>query len=159
MGLDILFYKRRLTAENENLEPNEVRQKCWEDYNETGDESIPNEDEVCGLELLKAYRKYNFLMSFFNYQDRCVEYDDFYGDATYIKIEKYEINEFINEAKRILQVRDTKDNRFKPVAGLFFGSQETDGNYFKAIQECKNDFQTWMDEADDNTEFYMFASW
>ena len=140
--------------------------------NETPEE-IPEEIREMRSELAKAdkryddaykslysevayFRKVNFLLPYFGYEENCSE----------ITIDKCEVEELVNDCKRVLAAKDTDeaenvaDELLPTEEGYFFGSTDYDEWYFKDVQEVMDKFTEILNEFDfDKNELIMDCWW
>ena len=134
--------KDRLRAEFEN-EAIELQRKIDECYDALYSE-------------VAYFRKVNFLLPYFNYEENCSE----------VVIDKCEVEELIDDCKRVINAKDTDiaesiANELLPTeAGFFFGNTDYDEWYFKDVQEVMDKFTEILNDFDfDENELIMDCWW
>lgn len=134
--------KDRLRAEFEN-EAIELQRKIDECYDALYSE-------------VAYFRKVNFLLPYFNYEENCSE----------VVIDKCEVEELVNDCKRVLAAKDTDeaekvaDELLPTEEGCFFGSTDYDEWYFKDVQEVMDKFTEILNNFDfDENELIMDCWW
>ena len=102
------------------------------------------------------FRKVNFLLPYFNYEENCSE----------VVIDKCEVEELIGYCKRVINAKDTDiaesiANELLPTeAGFFFGNTDYDEWYFKDVQEVMDKFTEILNDFDfDENELIMDCWW
>lgn len=166
MGLDIYF---KAKAKNEKLrkEYDELyaeRRDAIKHYSNEG--VFEDKIDVLGDKLDACYdslysdvayfRKVNFLLPYFGYEENCSE----------ITIDKCEVEELVDDCKRVLAAKDTDeaesvaDELLPTEDGYFFGSTDYDEWYFKDVQEVMDKFTEILDTFDfDENELIMDCWW
>lgn len=178
MGLDINFWRLKKTAydqfnqdtENweENIKPEEIG---WDEYNKLSEDERDAYDAANRqrpdfsdyAEEIGYFRKVNFLVSFFNYEDNCSLQPIDYEDVETLKERCEKILDAYKESEEWRNREDASDYDFEDepwedVAeaylptqeGFFFGSTEYDEYYISDVREVKE----WCDRvlADTNKE-------
>ena len=102
------------------------------------------------------FRKVNFLLPYFNYEENCSE----------IVIDKYEVEELIEDCERVLAAKDTDeaesvaDELLPTEEGFFFGNTDYDECYFNDVREVADKFTEILDTFDfDENELVMSCWW
>ena len=111
------------------------------------------------------FRKVNFLLPFFNYQQNCSD----------IIIEKCLVENLVNLCNDVLklyhkhkvgefdkfELRKFVSEKLPTTSGFFFGSTEYDElNYFKNVESVRDKFSNILDTFDwENEIFFMRCSW
>lgn len=102
------------------------------------------------------FRKVNFLLPYFGYEENCSE----------IVIDKCEVEELINDCKRVLAAEDTDeaesvaDELLPTEEGFFFGNTDYDERYFNDVQGVMDKFTEILDTFDfDENELVMNCWW
>ena len=102
------------------------------------------------------FRKVNFLLPYFGYEENCSE----------IVIDKCEVEELIDDCKRVLGAKDTDeaesvaDELLPTEAGFFFGNTDYDEWYFNDVREVADKFTEILDTFDfDENELVMSCWW
>lgn len=102
------------------------------------------------------FRKVNFLLPYFGYEENCSE----------IVIDKCEVEELINDCKRVLAAKDTDeaesvaDELLPTEEGFFFGNTDYDERYFNDVQGVMDKFTEILDTFDfDENELVMNCWW
>lgn len=132
----------RLRAEFEN-EVIEIQRKLDDCYNALYSE-------------VSYFRKVNFLLPYFKYEENCSE----------IVIDKCEVEELIEDCKRVLAAKDTDevesvaDELLPTEAGFFFGNTDYDEWYFNDVREVADKFTEILGTFDfDENELIMSCWW
>ena len=102
------------------------------------------------------FRKVNFLLPYFNYEENCSE----------IVIDKCEVEELVDDCKRVLAAKDTDeaesvaDELLPTEAGFFFGNTDYDEWYFNDVREVADKLTEILDTFDfDENELVMSCWW
>lgn len=110
------------------------------------------------------FRKVNFLLPFFNYQQNCSD----------VIIEKCLVENLVNLCNDILKLyhkhKSGEFDKFELIkfvsehlptkSGFFFGSTEYDENYFKNVESVRDKFSNILDTFDwENETIFMRCSW
>ena len=111
------------------------------------------------------FRKVNFLLPFFNYQQNCSD----------VIIEKCLVENLVNLCNDVLklyhkhksgeidkfELRKFASEHLPVTSGFFFGSTEYDElNYFKNVETVRDKFSNILDTFDwENETFFMRCSW
>ena len=102
------------------------------------------------------FRKVNFLLPYFGYEENCSE----------IVIDKCEVEELIDDCKRVLGSKDTDDaesvaDELLPTEeGFFFGNTDYDEWYFNDVQGVMDKFTEILNDFDfDENELIMNCWW
>lgn len=111
------------------------------------------------------FRKVNFLLPFFNYQQNCSD----------VIIEKCLVEDLVNLCNDVLklyhkhksgeidkfELRKFVSEYLPTTSGFFFGSTEYDElNYFKNVETVRDKFSNILDTFDwENETFFMRCSW
>ena len=102
------------------------------------------------------FRKVNFLLPYFNYEENCSE----------IVIDKCEVEELIEDCERVLAAKDADeaesvaDELLPTEAGFFFGNTDYDERYFNDVREVADKFTEILDTFDfDENELVMSCWW
>lgn len=91
-------------------------------------------------EEVMYFRKENWLLPFFGYEDDCSD----------IVIDKYDVMRFIETAEKVLESRDpeTADELLSVREGFFFGTDEYDDDYFNDVEGELEAFRECLEEMD-----------
>lgn len=101
------------------------------------------------------FRKVNFLIPYFDYEDDC-------SDKV---ISKGEIEALIDDCKRVLAERDREDREdvvrdiLPTQCGFFFGSTAYDDYYFNDVEDVLDTFTKILDDVDFDTEDVIMYCW
>ena len=102
------------------------------------------------------FRKVNFLLPYFGYEENCSE----------IVIDKCEVEELIDDCKRVLATKDTDeaesvaDELLPTEEGFFFGNTDYDEWYFNDVQRVMDKFTEILNDFDfDENELIMNCWW
>lgn len=160
MGLDIYFHKRNV--ENYNKVVEEANQKddaFWLGF-------LNDRIKVLNPDLLKKYmgmakasyisdmanvevayfRKVNFLLPFFHYEDNCEEK----------RISKAEVEALLDACEKEIKGEEV----LEPTAGFFFGSTDRDEYFYERIVDVVKKFTAILNETDwESEELYMYCWW
>lgn len=138
--------------------PKEVADRLWAEFKNEAIEVQRKLDE-CRDALYSEvayFRKVNFLLPYFGYEENCSE----------IVIDKCEVEELIEDCKRVLAAKDTDeaesvaDELLPTEVGFFFGNTDYDEWYFKDVQEVMDKFTEILDTFDfDKNELIMDCWW
>ena len=155
MGLDIFFHKRTYNQHNPN-EPISIDEDGEKHY-----EEMPE---------IAYFRKVNFLMSFFDYYEKCEDEGNMEGDCCYVPISEDEISALIDACSETIKRRkeiekavkegiDIDDLPLQPESGFFFGSTDYDEWFFEDVKEVKKKFKAILSDLKDDEEVFMYAWW
>lgn len=102
------------------------------------------------------FRKVNFLLPYFNYEENCSE----------VVIDKCEVEELIEDCERVLAAKDADeaesvaDELLPTEEGFFFGNTDYDERYFNDVREVADKFTEILDTFDfDENELVMSCWW
>lgn len=124
MGLDINFY----WVKREALE------RTDKEYNPKTDEGYHWGSDEQSYSKEAYFRKYNFLLPFFGYEDNCSD----------MPILKSQIRQLAEACRAVLKERNPQySNDWLPtVEGFFFGSTDYNDNYYEKVEAVKK----WAEE-------------
>ena len=101
------------------------------------------------------FRKVNFLLPYFGYEENCSE----------IVIDKCEVEELIDDCKRVLGAKDTDDaesvaDELLPTEeGFFFGNTDYDEWYFNDVQGVMDKFTEILNDFDFDENVLIMNCW
>lgn len=178
MGLDIYFEKKNKSYDAEkavklekqiaNLDKKYNAAKTEEQKKKIMDKLSPLFDEQKNnIEYIEVlyFRKVNFLLPFFNYEDNC----------SVIQITKEQVEELIKRCNQVLDfyielTMDDKEldefelyNNVKDIlptqAGFFFGNTDYNEYYIESVKYVKNDFEDLLNSFDFENEELVMSCW
>ena len=172
MGLDINFYKRNRVAFNEVEQKNAaIREqladidKKWQNAeNEEEQKSLETAyKELCSkivdVDVAVAYfRKVNFLLPFFGYEDNC----------SMLKREKCQVEDLVCICNAVLKKaekdpdnwQEFADDELSTEGGFFFGSTDYDEWYIQGVKYVAETFTEILDSFDwENDDLIMYCWW
>lgn len=136
MGLDIHFYKT----------PKRKR-------------TIKNWDNAKNVNPVAYFRKVNFLIPYFDYED----------NRTYMEIAKCQVEDLIEKCNLVLKYKDNDVLSEKDIdeissllptcAGFFFGSTDYNEWYFSDIKAVKTKFSNILETLDWDKEILLMWCW
>ena len=138
--------------------PKEVADRVWAEFESDAIELQRKLDDCYNALYsdVAYFRKVNFLLPYFNYEENCSE----------IVIDKYEVEELIEDCERVLAAKDTDEaesvaNELLPTEeGFFFGNTDYDEWYFNDVREVADKFTEILDTFDfDENELVMSCWW
>lgn len=170
MGLDIHFRKTKRTE--------------WERFqndltayeNLPKDEQTDNNDPYCtfNTEKLGYFRKVNFLMSFFNYDENC-EYKeitreqlqalrDVCAEISKMKPSHYEITQYICGGTEEVKVYSNADQKrcaelLPTQSGCFFGNTDYNQRYFNDVKDVFIWVYGVLSDLADDEVVLMYCLW
>lgn len=179
MGLDIIFQKKNKSYDAEKADKLEKQiAKLDKKYKTAKTEATKQkildklsplykeeENNKKYLEVL-YFRKVNFLLPFFNYEDNC----------SVISITKEQVEELVKRCNYVLDIYNDLTNNDKELdcfelynkvrdilptqAGFFFGTTDYNEWYIKAIEYVKDEFEKLLNDFDfENEELFMTCWW
>ena len=158
MGLDITFYKAKRSKDNETKERlEEIRKALATEYIKSIDErnsklikELEDEEEKINPWNEVAYfRKVNFLLPFFGYEDNCSD----------LEIDKYQVEDLIEACKAVLEDHDKASFLLPTQAGFFFGSTDYDDWYFDDVQNVKEKFEEVLADFNRDEDILLMHCW
>lgn len=137
--------------------PNEIPDEIREMKSELDKLDKRWDDAYKSLYSEAAYfRKVNFLLPYFGYEENLSE----------IVISRCEVEELVDDCKRVLAAKDTDeaervaDELLPTEAGFFFGNTDYDNWYFEDVQKVADKFTEILDTFDfDENELVMSCWW
>ena len=170
MGLDIYFHKTKRTE--------------WKHFQNdlAAYENLPKDEQTDGNnpsrdfdpEEIGYFRKVNFLMSFFNYEDNC-EYKEISKDKLEelrhacieigrMKPVRYEVTKYPYGGTDKVKVYSDADQKrcaelLPTQSGFFFGNTDYDQEYFNDVKEVLSWVDGVLDNLDDKKEVVLMYCW
>ena len=138
--------------------PKEVTDRVWAEFESDAIELQRKLDDCYNALYsdVAYFRKVNFLLPYFNYEENCSE----------IVIDKYDVEELIEDCERVLASKDTDeaesvaDELLPTEEGFFFGNTDYDECYFNDVREVADKFTEILDTFDfDENELVMSCWW
>ena len=137
--------------------PNEIPEEIREMRSELAKLDKRYDDAYKSLYSEAAYfRKVNFLLPYFGYEENLSE----------IVISRCEVEELVDDCKRVLAAKDTDeaesvaDELLPTEEGFFFGNTDYDNWYFNDVREVADKFAEILDTFDfDKNELVMSCWW
>ena len=138
--------------------PKEVTDRVWAEFESDAIELQRKLDDCYNALYsdVAYFRKVNFLLPYFNYEENCSE----------IVIDKYDVEELIEDCERVLAAKDTDeaesvaDELLPTEEGFFFGNTDYDECYFNDVREVADKFTEILDTFDfDENELVMSCWW
>ena len=158
MGLDINFNiakRSRLEETEERLsELNEaINAEYCKPENEFSSEranKLSNEyDEINPWKEIAYFRKVNFLLPFFGYEENCSD----------LEIDKYQVEDLIEACKAVLEDHSKAEELLPTTAGFFFGNTEYNDWYFGDVECVKTTFESILEEFDPEEDILTMYCW
>lgn len=163
MGLDIYFEKRRKDADCDAFKAVAEKRGAIYSLPEEEFKKPENQEELQILDKqfeeldprkqIAYFRKVNFLVAFFNYEEDC----------SYLEISKEQVEDLIERCKTILRARKNKEERAKELlpteSGFFFGSTEYDDWYYEDVKDVRKKFTEILETTDWDEEIVEMYCW
>lgn len=162
MGLDIYFNKKRTISEENQQELEKVKKQMDAIDALPFEEFQKHEEEYKELEAkfdilnprteLAYFRKVNFLIHFFDYEENC----------EYVVIDKSLIEDLVDRCKKVLEAKtdEVSDKLLPSVSGFFFGNTDYNEYYYGDVEDVLAQFTTILKEVDwDNECVEMYCWW
>ena len=158
MGLDINFNiakRSRLEETEERL--SELNEAINAEYRKSENEfsseranKLSNEyDEINPWKEIAYFRKVNFLLPFFGYEENCSD----------IEIDKCQIEDLVDACKAVLEDHSKAEELLPTTDGFFFGSTEYDDWYFGDVECVKTTFENILEDFDPEEDIIMMHCW
>lgn len=170
MGLDIYFHKTKRTE--------------WKRFQNdlAAYENLPKDEQTDGNnpyrdfdpEEIGYFRKVNFLMSFFNYEDNC-EYKEISKDKleelryacieicrmkpVRVEVTKYTFGCTVEVKDYSLADQERCAELLPTQSGFFFGNTDYDQGYFNSVKEVLSWVDGVLDNLDDKKEVVLMYCW
>lgn len=164
MGLDIYFVKVNRKAHQEAEVANapirkkidELEQKMDTAEDQAVRQQLFNKqrdlyDQIVDVRKDVAYfRKVNFLIPFFGYEDNCTD----------LQLLKSSVEDLIEACDKVLADHDCASEILPTEDGFFFGRTEYDDYYFADVRNVRDEFKEILSTVDwENEELYMHCWW
>ena len=158
MGLDINFYKakrsrlaeteERLSELNEAINA-EYRKPDSEFSAERANELKKEYDEINPWNEVAYFRKVNFLLPFFGYEENCSD----------LEIDKYQVEDLIEACKAVLEDHSKAEELLPTMPGFFFGNTEYNDWYFGDVERVKTTFENILEDFDPEEDILTMHCW
>lgn len=129
MGLDIYFYKIKESS----------RRK--------GEEEIDDSDLVDGD--IGHFRKVNFLIPFFYYEEDCL----------YKKFDTVVLKDLKDRCERVLSDHSLAEDILPTEPGFFFGSTDYDEWYYRDVEQVLEWCNKTLSSSDEDDWFVIYCWW
>lgn len=135
MGLDLQFYK--------------TKKQDWKEYQHNENPSI--DDGTLSLSEIAYFRKVNFLVRYFNYED----------NLSLIEIDKCQIENLIDVCVEVLEAKNASVSEIllPTTSGFFFGSTDYDRYYYESVEEVLLTFRDILKNLKDDEVILMQCWW
>lgn len=135
MGLDIQFYK--------------TKKQDWKEYQHN--ENLSTDDGTLSLSEVAYFRKVNFLVRYFNYED----------NLSLIEIDKCQIENLIDVCAEVLETKNESVSEIllPTTSGFFFGSTDYDRYYYESVEEVLLTFRDILKNLKDDEVILMQCWW
>ena len=158
MGLDINFNiakRSRLEETEERL--SELNEAINAEYRKPENEfsaeranKLRNEyDEINPWKEIAYFRKVNFLLPFFGYEENCSD----------LEIDKYQVEDLVDACKAVLEDHSKAEELLPTTAGFFFGSTEYDDWYFGDVESVKTTFESILEDFNPEEDILTMHCW
>ena len=170
MGLDIYFHKTN-RKDWKNFQNN---LKAYDSLPESEKNEDNNPYNGFDPEDIGYFRKVNFLMSFFNYEDNC-KYKEISKDKLEelrhscieigrMKPVRYEVTKYAYGGTDMVTVYSDADQKrcaelLPTQSGFFFGNTDYDKKYFNDVKEVLSWVDGVLDNLDDKNEVVLMYCW
>ena len=158
MGLDINFNiaKRSRLEETEerlselNAAINAEYRKSENEFSSERANKLSNEyDEINPWKEIAYFRKVNFLLPFFGYEENCSD----------IEIDKCQVEDLVDACKAVLEDHSKAEELLPTTDGFFFGSTEYDDWYFGDVECVKTTFESILEDFDPEEDILTMHCW
>lgn len=101
-------------------------------------------------EEVAYFRKVNFLVRFFNYEENC----------EFQPIEKSQIEKLLRYCDEVLKDNNKAETLLPTQGGFYFGNTEYNDYYFSDVEEVKKVFTEILEKIDfESSEIVMYCWW
>lgn len=135
MGLAIQFYK--------------TKKQDWKECQHN--ENPSTDDGTLSLLEVAYFRKVNFLVRYFNYED----------NLSLIEIDKQQIEDLIDICVEVLETKNeyVSETLLPTACGFFFGSTEYDRYYYENVEDVLFTFRNILKDLKDDEVILMQCWW
>ena len=162
-----LMYLRTLKEDGDELSEKETNklneeEKYFEEHKDIAellDKMQVNVDEseklakeiyaIFNRKEIAYFRKVNFLMSFFQYEDNC----------EYVEITKEQVSDLVERTTKVWNDHSLAEELLPTQSGFFYGSTEYSDYYFEDVKDVRDTFQEILDNTDWENEIVEIYCW
>lgn len=162
-----LMYLRTLKEDGDELSEKETNtlneaEKYFEEHKDIAElldkmQVNVEESEKLGEEIynifnrkeIAYFRKVNFLMAFFQYEDNC----------EFVEITKEQVSDLVERATKVWNDHSLAEELLPTQSGFFYGSTEYSDYYFEDVKDVRDTFQEILDNTDWEKEIVEMYCW